>query len=109
MKTPAIIPRASTSFTERELLALDALLRTVRRGGDGKQIAKSPELTAVARKVQAGLASCERNRGARYAMTERGGDAPPARGRGASSRRLRLLTLDSEVAAENKSQADGAE
>lgn len=65
---------ASTSFTAREVGALDELLRAVRRGADGKQIAKSPEIASVQRKLLVMQASIERNRARRYAITE-GGDA----------------------------------
>lgn len=42
---------ASTSLTASEIDALEELLATLRRGGDARVIARSAELTNVARKV----------------------------------------------------------
>lgn len=43
--------RASTSFKDDELLALDAILSIVRRGGDARTIAKQPPAVRAAAKV----------------------------------------------------------
>ena len=43
--------RASMSFSDEELLALDSILSVVRRGGDARTIAKQPAAVRVAAKV----------------------------------------------------------
>lgn len=43
--------RASTSFKDDELLALDAILSIVRRGGDARTIARQPAAVRAAAKV----------------------------------------------------------
>lgn len=43
--------RASMSFSDEELLALDSILSVVRRGGDARMIARQPAAVRVAAKV----------------------------------------------------------
>lgn len=44
--------RASTSFNDDELLALEAILNVVRKGGDARIIARQPAAVRAAQKVQ---------------------------------------------------------
>lgn len=43
--------RASMSFSDDEVLALDSILSVVRRGGDARTIAKQPAAVRVASKI----------------------------------------------------------
>lgn len=43
--------RASMSFSDDEVLALDSILSTIRRGGDARTIAKQPAAVRVAAKI----------------------------------------------------------
>lgn len=60
---------ASTSFGVAEIEVLDALLACLRRGGDPKIIARSPELVNIARKVQTMKETIERQRVRREVKT----------------------------------------
>lgn len=53
---------ASASFNDREIRLLEQVLATVRRGGDARQLARSPELAGLARKVAVMKASSERRK-----------------------------------------------
>lgn len=44
--------RASNSFSERECIWLDEVLKTMLRGGDTRILARAPELGVVARRVR---------------------------------------------------------
>lgn len=63
---------ASMSFTPAEVAALDALTKTLLRGGDARQHARSPELRSVMRKVEVMKAALDRQREKR-AKSESGG------------------------------------
>ena len=48
-----VIPlRASTSFSAEEVLALDAILAVIRKGGDARIIARQPAAVRAAAKIQ---------------------------------------------------------
>jgi len=48
-----VIPlRASTSFSAEEVLALDAILAMIRKGGDARIIARQPAAVRAAAKIQ---------------------------------------------------------
>jgi hypothetical protein len=44
--------RASTSFSAEEVLALDAILAMIRKGGDARIIARQPAAVRAAAKIQ---------------------------------------------------------
>lgn len=67
---------ASTSLTEEEILALDALLSVLRRGGDARTIARSPAITKLTRKVLGMKLTLERQHERRAAMAARGNAEP---------------------------------
>lgn len=53
---------ASTSFTEEEIVGLETLFATIRRGGDPKLIARSAPMLNVQKKLQTMLATVERQK-----------------------------------------------
>lgn len=44
--------RASTSFSEQEVQALDTIFGIVRKGGDARIVARQPPAVSAARKIQ---------------------------------------------------------
>lgn len=60
---------ASTSFSAAEVEVLDKLLACLRRGGDARILARSPELGLIARKVETMKQTIERQRVRREVKT----------------------------------------